>query len=106
MSFGVASDSSFSGGVTKVNFLSLAGECFTSGPVQLQHRAPQSGVRVEETSSAIERFSPGPPKLPADSEEEKKALVKQESNQVENSAEDAANAMQPFRSTSERHKPY
>ena len=70
--------------------------------------------RVEETSSfggAIERFAletwklhPGSRRIPTKSKE---ALVKeQESNQVVNSAEDAANAFKPFQITSERHKPY
>ena len=66
-----------------------------------QTRTPRSGVRV------VERFAlETPPRLSADSEEEKKALVnEQESNQVVNSAEDTPNALQSFRSISERHKP-
>ena len=40
-----------------------------------------------------------PPRLPADSEEEK-------ANQLVNPVEEAANALQPYRSAMERHKPY
>ena len=85
-------------------------EAGTQLQVQLT-RATRSGVRVEETSSfggATECFAmETPPRLPADSEEQKKTLVnEQEGNQVVFSAEDAASALQPFRSTSEVHKPY
>ena len=47
-------------------------------PSQLQQtRAPQSGARVEGTSSAIERFALATsPKLPADSNKENKVLEK------------------------------
>ena len=78
---------------------------------QLQPQAPQAGVRVEETSSVggpKERFAlETPPRLTADSDKEKKSLAKeQENNQVVNSVEEAAKALQPFRSTLDRHQPY
>ena len=75
-----------------------------------QPQTPQAGVRVEETSSfggPFQRFVlETPPRLTADSEEEKKSIAnEQENNQVVNSFEDAANALQPFQSTLDRHLP-
>ena len=59
----------------------------------------QTGVRVEETASC----EATPKQLPTVLEEEQDRLG---TTPVGNSAEDVTNALNPFRSTSERHRPY
>ena len=72
-----------------------------------QTLALQTGVRVEETASCeglTESRVPATPKqLPTVPEEEQDLLG---TTPVGNSAEDVTNALNPFRSTSERHRPY
>ena len=72
-----------------------------------QTLALQTGVRVEETASCeglTESRVPATPKqLPTVPEEEQDLLG---TTPVGNSAEDVTNALNPFRSTSQRHRPY
>ena len=72
-----------------------------------QTLALQTGVHVEETASCeglTESRVPATPKqLPTVPEEEQDLLG---TTPVGNSAEDVTNALNPFRSTSERHRPY
>ena len=67
----------------------------------------QPAVRVEETAScegSTEPRVPGTPKqLPTVPEEEQDPLG---TTPVGNSAEEVTNALNPFRSISERHRPY
>ena len=66
-----------------------------------------TGVRVEETASCeglTESRVPATPKqLPTVPEEDQDLLG---TTPLGNSAEDVTNALNPFRSTSERHRPY
>ena len=72
-----------------------------------QTLAQQTGVRVEETASCEGPTEPRVPRtpkqLPTVPEEEQDLLG---TTPVGNSAEDVTNALNPFRSTSERHRPY